>query len=92
MGHILLPTLNSDFNLSGREVSLCYSQSGCLEGNGSSEKLYYGEYLQWLQPGNIQGVCVCMRLGESGYSNRNIECYCALWHFLPFIWCQVYRE
>lgn len=70
MGHILLPTLNSDFNLSGREVSLCYSQSGCLEGNGSSEKLYFGEYLQWLQPGNIQGVCVRERLDELGYSNR----------------------
>lgn len=50
----------SDLNLSGGEVPLCDSQGGRLERNGRPEKLYHGEYLQWLQPGNIQGVYMCV--------------------------------
>lgn len=65
--------------MSGWKVPFCYSQGGCLERDGCPEKLHHGNYLQWLQPRNIQGAwlnCLvrCLKEGNPLISSPAFHC------------------
>lgn len=56
MFHLLF---RSNIFISGWEVPFCDSQGGCLARDWCPKKLHYGNYLQWIQPRNIQSMYVC---------------------------------